>query len=686
MDASSRRSTLLWLLLILGLAAFLRLWQIGSLPPGFHLDESFEGLEAWRMVTDPTYRPIFLEGNFGVAPLNAWANAVTFTIGGWFGVAPGPTLMRVTAAIFGIGAVAALWWLAHELAQIEALRPLRRVALTAAFPLLAAASLAIMRWHVHFSRMGIEPILMPLEWALGSALLLFGLRTGRWAAWVGLGLVLAATLYTYQGAWHFPFVLALTALLLLWSEPRLPDRPLRAQVAGLAVAAGLALLLVAPLLLYLVRNPELALLRPAQISVVGETTSPADSGIVATTLQTLRMFWPFGATGDLDPRRNIPGEPALPLLLAIPFFVGLGVALRHIRRPIGWVPLLGGLALLLMGFISEYAPHFHRILGAAAPVALICGLGLDALARGAAALLRRSGLAKGTQTALAYSLPIVLLVAAAWVGARDYFVRWAELPGLYHAFDDGLWQVGGWIADQPAEMPLYLSPRSADHPTLAFALARSHAEGAAPITFDGRSVFPLTAGAAPVAERYVVIEHEDFRTPLLLPQLLPEATVVQQWQDKTGATYATAWERAAGSQPARPPQVALDVAVGDGIRLLGYDLLPEEVRAGEVLYLQLHWGVDAAPSQEWTVFTHLLDPAAPGAPPLAGKDSPPGGGSLPTRRWQPGWRILDEYQVPLPADLPPGDYALAAGLYTAEGVRLPAAAPIPLGAVTILAP
>ena len=59
-------------------AATLRLWDIGQLPPGFHFDESFEGLEAWHILTDPTYRPVFLTGNFGVPPLNAYANAITF--------------------------------------------------------------------------------------------------------------------------------------------------------------------------------------------------------------------------------------------------------------------------------------------------------------------------------------------------------------------------------------------------------------------------------------------------------------------------------------------------------------------------------------------------------------------------------------------------------------------------------
>ena len=73
---------ILALLLILAGAAALRLWRIDTLPPGFHFDESFEGLEAWRILTEPGYKPIFLTGNFGVAPLNSYANAVMFWLFG----------------------------------------------------------------------------------------------------------------------------------------------------------------------------------------------------------------------------------------------------------------------------------------------------------------------------------------------------------------------------------------------------------------------------------------------------------------------------------------------------------------------------------------------------------------------------------------------------------------------------
>jgi hypothetical protein len=288
---------------------------------------------------------------------------------------------------------------------------------------------------------------------------------------------------------------------------------------------------------------------------------------------------------------------------------------------------------------------------------------------------------------LTVALVAALLLGGAISAARDYFVRWAALPDLFYAFDAGLWQLGQEMARQPAGEPLFLTPRPVDHPTLAFALATRAGGQAAPASFDGRHIFPLTAGVNGQPEHYFVIEHEDFRTPLLLPEVLPAAAVSTTIEDAAGQRYASQYVRPAGATPQRPPQHLLSPPggstggsiIGDGIRLLGYDVQPSPLRAGEILYLQLHWLAEQTPAGDWVVFTHLLrSDGAGGYVQVAGEDSRPGSGSLPTVRWQTGWRILDEHQIRLPGDLPPGAYTLAAGLYQpgAAGVqaRLPAAA------------
>jgi hypothetical protein len=269
--------------------------------------------------------------------------------------------------------------------------------------------------------------------------------------------------------------------------------------------------------------------------------------------------------------------------------------------------------------------------------------------------------------------------------STNYFVRWAQLPDLFHAFDVGLWQVGQAIAAQPADKPVYLTPRTADHPTLAFAWTTRNGAHPAPITFDGRHAFPLTAGRATSDELYAVIDHEDFRTQLLLPGLFPTATVVSEIIDSQGAPYARFYQRAAGTASQRHPQQPLSATLGDGIALTGYDVQPTPVKAGAILYLQLYWQVSAPPAADWTVFTHLLKREADGALTfITGHDSRPGAGSLPTPRWQAGWQILDEYQLALPADLAPGSYRLAVGLYQPNGEQLPATpGGLPLGDVEI---
>ncbi len=706
---------------VLLIALALRLWRIDALPPGFHLDESFEGLEAWRILTDPTYRPLFLAGNFGVPPLNAYVNAFTFGVWQWLGGAPGPTAMRVTAAAAGVLGVLAVYALAHELRRLDPRR------LTPAFPWLAALVLATLRWHIHFSRMGIEPIFVPLLWAAAAYFLLRGWRTGAWGNFAACGVLLAAAMYTYQGAWVIPLLMVPVAahLWLHWRKAGEPANrsPIKRGLAGSLLAAAVALLLVLPLGTYFADHLALLLLRPTQIAVTGAEGAQAGTPW-SNALANILMFVPLGQTGDLDPRRNLPGAAALNWWQFLPFAGGFLLALWRLRNPAYSTVLIGLAGLLLPGVFSEYAPHFHRILGASAPTALLCAFGLDALLRWGWS--RRTNVGEnvpgaknhvpGTKSPahpltrspfhwLAIILVAALLLGGAMVSARDYFVRWAALPDLFYAFDAGLWQLGQEIARQPADEPVYLTPQAADHPTLAFALA-VHPDGhRAPISFDGRQIFPLTADANAQPERYFVIEHEDFRTRLLLPEVLPGALIESTIPDAAGQPYANLYVRPAGETPQRPPQTVLPEEVnnllGDGIRLLGYDVQPGSLHAGEILYLQLHWLVDAPPTGDWVVFTHLLakeetgeeaggeaGEEAGGYVQVVGQDGRPGGGSLPTVRWQAGWRILDEYQMALPADLAPGVYTLAVGLYQpgAEGTqaRLPAAgAGIILGEVVI---
>lgn len=113
----------------------------------------------------------------------------------------------------------------------------------------------------------------------------------------------------------------------------------------------------------------------------------------------------------------------------------------------------------------------------------------------------------------------------------------------------------------------------------------------------------------------------------------------------------------------------LGYQLGPAIRLMSYHwLTPESVPGGE-MQLLLHWKADATPEEDYTVFVHVLNDADEIA---AQKDSMPGDGELPTSQWDIGPLIDDLRVVPLPTDMPAGEYRVAIGLYNWQtGERLP---------------
>ena len=67
----------------------------------------------------------------------------------------------------------------------------------------------------------------------------------------------------------------------------------------------------------------------------------------------------------------------------------------------------------------------------------------------------------------------------------------------------------------------------------------------------------------------------------------------------------------------------------------------------------------------YTVFVHLLEPAGQV---LAQDNSEP---ARPTSGWVPGEYVTDPHDIPLPLELPPGDYVVEVGMYDARARGLP---------------
>jgi hypothetical protein len=78
------------------------------------------------------------------------------------------------------------------------------------------------------------------------------------------------------------------------------------------------------------------------------------------------------------------------------------------------------------------------------------------------------------------------------------------------------------------------------------------------------------------------------------------------------------------------------------------------------LSLTLTWQALAPLAQDYSAFVHVI---AGDDTKIAQYDGQPCNGECPTSTWQPGEIVIDETELDLPADAPPGPYRLAMGLY-----------------------
>ncbi len=97
-----------------------------------------------------------------------------------------------------------------------------------------------------------------------------------------------------------------------------------------------------------------------------------------------------------------------------------------------------------------------------------------------------------------------------------------------------------------------------------------------------------------------------------------------------------------------------------GAALIGFDLTPTELRAGESLQLTLYWQGGKGFDRAWAIFAHMVDAAGNI---WAQKDQFPGAGDFPTTAWIPDEYITDQRTISLRPDTPAGVYFVEVGLY-----------------------
>jgi hypothetical protein len=104
----------------------------------------------------------------------------------------------------------------------------------------------------------------------------------------------------------------------------------------------------------------------------------------------------------------------------------------------------------------------------------------------------------------------------------------------------------------------------------------------------------------------------------------------------------------------------VEADLGGKVQLLGYDLDTAYPSPGDTLRLTLYWKTLAQMNKDYTVFTHLIttDNRIWGQ-----QDNLPVKGTYPTRAWMEGEVVVDNYEIAIQPDTPPGEYMLEIGMY-----------------------
>src|SRR3989338_6436258 len=130
------------ILIILALAAFLRLYRLTDFPPGLYSDEASYGYNAYSILTTGRdewgkFLPLTIQ-SFGdyKPPMTAYLTIPSIAV---FGL--NEFAVRFPSALIGILSILLIYLLTKEIFKSRSIA------------LLVAALLAISPWHIHFSRM-----------------------------------------------------------------------------------------------------------------------------------------------------------------------------------------------------------------------------------------------------------------------------------------------------------------------------------------------------------------------------------------------------------------------------------------------------------------------------------------------------------------------------------------------------
>ncbi|HZY44602.1 MAG TPA: glycosyltransferase family 39 protein [Anaerolineae bacterium] len=645
------------ILIILLIAAALRLIALDQVPPGLQHDEVIHGHDAITVLLG--YHPLYFTSNAGNEPLFIYLMSATINLLGTnlFGI-------RIAAVMCGLLTIlfSYLW--------------IRR-AFNHRTALIAASFIAVNFWPLFLSRVGLRAASLPMMVALTAYLFSpilsqkdDGKSLGRSSIMAGIALGL--TLYTYPASRVFPIV-----FFLFWLLHSVFSRRLHKSALFILIAA---LITMAPLAYTIATLPQ----GDQRLQQLGGPVEDALHGylqpVLTYTIQTLGMFT---FAGDPITRYNIPGRPVFDPITGLLFYFGLLLTIKHRRDPRNLFALIWLPIGLLPSMLSDSAPSFLRASVSLPVTFLFPSIAMDwgiqeAFVRTGKGWHRKY---QSTFAVLYKLLPIAAILVIGLncvLTIHAYFVVWPNQSDVREVYRSDLAQAARWIEQQPTRTAP-LSGASADQPIV---IASTNPRDLDPFLYDFelngqhdlRWIDRAYALAFPAQQSILISPAYAPIDPILRSRFLPEPSFVSKFGDGSTAfeVYDLDWAstRLAPTNiitTARTDSLTLTVPIniGHSLQFLGYET-QSIAQPGDMLKLTLYWRVSkdvGAQQLPLSLFVHVLNASGDFA---AGRDLL----AYPTAGWRDDDVWLQQNVLQLPSPLDAGTYRVEIGAYSqADNVR-----------------
>lgn len=428
-----RKVEIIILFIIILIGIFYRVYMIKEVPTGCYRDEGQNGNEAINImngvVLDGTSLPVYIERWTQNAAMYMYFVAVFFK---FFGI--DVLQVRLVSIVFGILCIPAFYFLLRYIFGVK-------------LALLGAFLMAVLRWHVNFSRIGFLGILTVFFVIL---CLYFGWRSYKERKlfdFILLGVVTALSLYTYLASRLIPVGFFFFLVFLLFKDFKFYRQNWKKMLIALA-----AFFIVGfPLFQYAIKHPKYFTSRQSTVSIFNLEMLREIGGryvekngqpkhwtklYVENIWRTLLMFnW----SGDGNPRHNYGLKPMLDFTTGIFFVIGLVIIIFKLFTPLNFLLFAFFVSMLQAGLLSIESPQAYRTIGLIPVVLIFVIIAVQTLYAAIKQQFRK-------EAGIIFIVGSLLVVIFSGYENYDkYFKGFAKNPGSWAEFSSDEYSMGKYV-------------------------------------------------------------------------------------------------------------------------------------------------------------------------------------------------------------------------------------------------